>query len=205
MKDIMDQDINDTNADDYLIEHQFTDYSTMTKEDIIQRLTACGGIVRTVSGKKRVYVYRIICDIAGYNKDARTLIGEPITKEQAEEFENIAAQVYFDPDKEKFIGPRPDSASLIELVDDTLKITRDLETIRKRDNPGPKKSTIIQARYDSTHCVKKVLKLNRKTDASILAKLASVPSIQGYIKELILQDIRYDSPELLKLEYYDGK
>lgn len=34
------------------------------------------------------------------------------------------------------------------------------------------------------------LKLNRDTDAEIVAKLESVDSIQGYIKELIRADIR---------------
>lgn len=34
------------------------------------------------------------------------------------------------------------------------------------------------------------LKLNRKTDADIISKLESVENIQGYIKELIRQDIK---------------
>lgn len=33
------------------------------------------------------------------------------------------------------------------------------------------------------------LKLNKNTDAAILEKLATVPSKQGYIKELIKRDI----------------
>lgn len=33
------------------------------------------------------------------------------------------------------------------------------------------------------------LKLNKRTDAEILAKLATVPSKQGYIKQLIRADI----------------
>ena len=33
------------------------------------------------------------------------------------------------------------------------------------------------------------LKLNRETDADILEKLASVPNVQGYIKELIRADM----------------
>lgn len=33
------------------------------------------------------------------------------------------------------------------------------------------------------------LKLNRKTDAEIIEKLEQVPSIQGYIKELIRADL----------------
>lgn len=34
------------------------------------------------------------------------------------------------------------------------------------------------------------LKLNRDTDADIISKLESVENIQGYIKELIRQDIK---------------
>lgn len=34
------------------------------------------------------------------------------------------------------------------------------------------------------------LKLNKEQDADVLAKLASVPSMQGYIKELIRKDIK---------------
>ena len=34
------------------------------------------------------------------------------------------------------------------------------------------------------------LKLNRETDADIISKLESVENIQGYIKELIRQDIK---------------
>lgn len=33
------------------------------------------------------------------------------------------------------------------------------------------------------------LKLNRETDAEIIEKLESVPSIQGYIKDLIRADL----------------
>ena len=46
-----------------------------------------------------------------------------------------------------------------------------------------------QARYDAKSCRRYGLKLNLKTDADIIAKLESVESIQGYIKELIRNDI----------------
>lgn len=39
------------------------------------------------------------------------------------------------------------------------------------------------------------LKLNKNTDAAILEKLASVPSKQGYIKQLIHADISEKPPE----------
>lgn len=47
-----------------------------------------------------------------------------------------------------------------------------------------------QERYDSKNCVRLSLKLNRKTDADILAKLDTVDSKQGYIKDLIRADIK---------------
>ena len=47
-----------------------------------------------------------------------------------------------------------------------------------------------QERYDLKNTVQVHLKLNLKTDADILAKLKAVPSKQGYIKELIREDIK---------------
>lgn len=53
----------------------------------------------------------------------------------------------------------------------------------------PKKATIRQYRYDATHSVTMTFKFNRKTDADILHRLDSVSNKQGYIKNLIRQDI----------------
>jgi len=53
----------------------------------------------------------------------------------------------------------------------------------------PKKSTISQAKYDSIHCKHYHLKLVDNTDNDIIEKLSSVPSMQGYIKQLIRDDI----------------
>lgn len=50
-----------------------------------------------------------------------------------------------------------------------------------------------QARYDAAHTVRVTLKLNRKTDADILARLsaqtAEAGGKQGYIKRLIRADL----------------
>ena len=46
-----------------------------------------------------------------------------------------------------------------------------------------------QARYDKTHTVGVYLKLNRSTDADILAWLDQKPNRQGYIKDLIRADM----------------
>lgn len=56
------------------------------------------------------------------------------------------------------------------------------------------KATIRQTRYDSTHCRMYGLKLNCGTDADIIEKLSTVPSMQGYIKQLIRQDISGSVP-----------
>lgn len=44
-------------------------------------------------------------------------------------------------------------------------------------------------KYDKANTRQVHLKLNRRTDGDVLEKLDSVPSKQGYIKELIRADI----------------
>lgn len=44
-------------------------------------------------------------------------------------------------------------------------------------------------KYEKTNTVQLKMKLNRNTDADILAKLDSVGNKQGYIKSLIRKDI----------------
>ena len=46
------------------------------------------------------------------------------------------------------------------------------------------------AKYDAQNTMQIKLKLNTKTDADIIQKLASVDNKQGYIKALIRQDIQ---------------
>lgn len=46
-----------------------------------------------------------------------------------------------------------------------------------------------QARYDSANTVQISIKLNRKTDADILARLEREPNRQSYIKSLIRADM----------------
>ena len=45
------------------------------------------------------------------------------------------------------------------------------------------------AKYDKENTIRLNLKLNKTTDADILAKLSQVESKQGYIKELIRSDL----------------
>ncbi len=50
-----------------------------------------------------------------------------------------------------------------------------------------------QAKYDKDNTVQLKLKLNKKTDSDIIARLAAADNMQGYIKELIRADIRADN------------
>ena len=51
------------------------------------------------------------------------------------------------------------------------------------------------AKYDRENILSQMIKLNRKTDADILAHLATVGNKQGYIKALIRADMaRTQSP-----------
>ena len=50
-----------------------------------------------------------------------------------------------------------------------------------------------QAKYDKDNTVQIKLKLNKKTDADIIARLAEADNVQGYIKELIRADILRDN------------
>ena len=46
------------------------------------------------------------------------------------------------------------------------------------------------AKYDAANTTKIMLKLNNKTDADILQRLDEVESKQGYIKQLIREDMK---------------
>lgn len=58
----------------------------------------------------------------------------------------------------------------------------------------PTKATKRQQRYDEKSCRFYGLKLNLTTDADIIDKLSSVPSMQGYIKQLIRNDLASANP-----------
>ena len=46
-----------------------------------------------------------------------------------------------------------------------------------------------QAKYDKANTKQVAIKLNRTTDADILAHLAEQSNVQGYIKQLIRRDM----------------
>lgn len=64
----------------------------------------------------------------------------------------------------------------------------------------PKQETITKARFDAANTVRIAMKLNRRTDAPILARLQGMPSMSGYIRQLILEDIRKNAPDILNTE-----
>jgi hypothetical protein len=53
-----------------------------------------------------------------------------------------------------------------------------------------KKTSINQRKYDATNCKGVYLKLSVKYDSDILEQLDKVENKQGYIKELIREDIK---------------
>ena len=57
-----------------------------------------------------------------------------------------------------------------------------------------KSHSVAQAKYDKTHCKYYSFKLNLENDSDVIDKLASVPSMQGYIKQLIRDDIARTCP-----------
>ena len=56
------------------------------------------------------------------------------------------------------------------------------------------KHTIAQAKYDALHRRTYGFRLHNELDKDIIDKLASVPSMQGYIKQLIRRDISGSVP-----------
>lgn len=61
--------------------------------------------------------------------------------------------------------------------------------------------TVIQARYDSKNRKSFAVKLNYNYDQDIIDKLATVESVNGYIKQLVRQDLaRTDSVPKTEME-----
>lgn len=52
-----------------------------------------------------------------------------------------------------------------------------------------KNSTIIKNRYDKAHMKQFLLKFHLANDADVIEKLSSVPNMQGYIRQLVRDDI----------------
>ena len=64
----------------------------------------------------------------------------------------------------------------------------------------PKTHTESQMKYDKEHRRVYGFRLHNDIDADIIRKLASVPNMQGYIKQLIREDIaRTDSDSVPKM------
>ena len=54
----------------------------------------------------------------------------------------------------------------------------------------PKKQTLYQMKYDSTHRRVYGFRLHNEIDKDIIDRLASVPNMQGYLKQVIREDIK---------------
>lgn len=65
-----------------------------------------------------------------------------------------------------------------------------------------KNATKRQAKYDAEHCVRISMKLNIVTDAPILSKLSSEPSMSRYIRGLVMADISTNDPKHLNVKVY---
>ncbi len=57
-----------------------------------------------------------------------------------------------------------------------------------------KTRTEIQAKYDAANRTAFGFRLHNENDKDIIEKLRSVPSINGYIRQLIRQDIAQSAP-----------
>ena len=55
---------------------------------------------------------------------------------------------------------------------------------------APKTKSEIQWKYDRANTTRVSIKLNNKTDEDIIQYLASLENKQGYIKELIREDMK---------------
>jgi len=81
----------------------------------------------------------------------------------------------------------------IEVIVDRPNI--DIRNIRENDLVNKTSVSLRKAvaKYDSKKTKQIKMKLNLETDKSILEKLDSVDNIQGYLKQLILNDIAKNS------------
>ena len=64
---------------------------------------------------------------------------------------------------------------------------------RRRINPDRvQTATEIVYRYNKVNTIQVSLKLNKKTDADVIARLNEMESKRGYIIDLIREDIEYE-------------
>lgn len=67
----------------------------------------------------------------------------------------------------------------------------------------PTKASQRQQKYDRDHCVHVGIKFNIETDAAILTRLSMEPSMAGYIRQLIAEDITRNHPDLLNITRFE--
>ena len=73
----------------------------------------------------------------------------------------------------------------------------------KKAASTPTKASITKAKYDKQNSVFIGVKLHVVTDAPILARLSQVPSMAGYIRSVLFDDVRRNHPELMKIERFE--
>lgn len=91
------------------------------------------------------------------------------------------------------VGPRMLTRDEIRKRDGGKQLMREIdadETEEEEDDDEPPRKETPQERYDKKNTTGVFLKLNKSTDADILAKLAEVDNRQGYIKALIRADLK---------------
>ena len=67
------------------------------------------------------------------------------------------------------------------------------------------KRSMSQAKYDKDHCTYFTFKLNNETDRDVIDKLNSVPSRQGYVKQLVRNDIQSETNQKKQGGEHHGK
>ena len=72
----------------------------------------------------------------------------------------------------------------------------------KKTEKSLKSHTVAQRKYDQKNTIHIGIGLNTRTDAPILAKLYQVPSMSGYIRSVLFDDIRRNSPELMEITQF---
>jgi hypothetical protein len=80
----------------------------------------------------------------------------------------------------------PDFYEVVEIDETETQKRLGFYAYRTKTTEAQKRAS---NRYDRANTKAVALKLNKKTDADILAKLEEVGNVQGYIKQLIRADI----------------
>ena len=115
------------------------------------------------------------------DREAGNLIDEVKSIEEGE----TRIEEYEKKDKEEGTY-EPDFYEVVEIKETETQKRLGFYAYRTKTTEAQKRAS---NRYDRANTKAVALKLNKKTDADILAKLESVDNVQGYIKALIRADM----------------